>query len=509
MGPNSWLAIDVGTAPVLRARELRFAWERFVSALGRDTADDADPDDVREPIVDSWRRSAEAGIDPTGHQLAPVLADEDEAKMLWAEHPLAHMSALIHECLGAIADEADHLIVVTDGSGMLLSVEGSARLRMRAAETMNFTEGTLWSEPGAGTNAIGTAIAADHAVQVFGPEHFNEVVQRWTCSAAPIHDPDTGRVIGVIDLTGDFSSVHPHSLSVATATVQAVEASLRLGMQEHDLRLRARYGDHVASAPESRALVTATGRPLTKVPASWGADGRLAIPPGGGRVTMPSGEVAIAESVGPSEEVYVVRAAARLATGARPLARLTLLGADRAVLDVDGRTTTLRPRLAEILALLCEHPEGMSASALCAALHGDEGSPGSVRVEVSRLRKLLGPWIDTDRYRLTCDVETDVRRVEGLLRAGDVREAAEAYAGPLLPDSEAPGIVDAREQLDAWLRQAVMTSDDIDALWAWVNGPTGRDDLAAWKRLLAALEFRDPRRSLLAARVGELRRALA
>ena len=55
-----------------------------------------------------------------------------------------------------------------------------------------------------------------------------------------------------------------------------------------------------------------------------------------------------------------------------------------------------------------------------------------MRVEVSRLRKLLGPWIDTDRYRLTCDVETDVRRVEGLLRAGAVREAAEEYPGPLL-----------------------------------------------------------------------------
>ena len=57
----------------------------------------------------------------------------------------------------------------------------------------------------------------------------------------------------------------------------------------------------------------------------------------------------------------------------------------------------------------------MSAEALCADLHGDDGSPSSVRVEVSRLRKLLGPWIDTERYRLTCDVETDVRRVEGLL----------------------------------------------------------------------------------------------
>jgi transcriptional regulator of acetoin/glycerol metabolism len=275
MSSNSWLAIDVGTAPMLRARELRFAWERFVSALGRTGEDEGDPDDVREPIVDSWRRSAAAGIDPTGHQLAPIMADEDETAMLWQEHPLARTAALIHECLAAISGEADHLIVVTDANGLLLSVEGSARLRMKAAEAMNFTEGTLWSEPGAGTNAIGTAIAADHAVQVFGPEHFNEVVQGWTCSAAPIHDPDTGRVLGVIDLTGDFSSVHPHSLAVATATAQAVEASLRLGLQEHDLRLRARYGDRVASAPESRALVTATGRPLTQVPASWGAKGRL------------------------------------------------------------------------------------------------------------------------------------------------------------------------------------------------------------------------------------------
>jgi hypothetical protein len=151
----------------------------------------------------------------------------------------------------------------------------------------------------------------------------------------------------------------------------------------------------------------------------------------------------------------------------------------------------------------------MSAGALCADLHGDEGSPGSVRVEVSRLRKLLGPWIDTDRYRLTCDVETDVRRVEGLLRTGAVREAAEAYTGPLLPGSEAPGIVDAREQLEAWLRQAVMTSGDADALWAWVNCSSGRDDLVAWKRLLSQLAFHDPRRSLCAARVGELRRSLA
>jgi hypothetical protein len=511
MSSKSWLAVEVSTAPTVRALELRSAWERFVAGLGRREEDqESDPDDVREPIVDSWRRSFAAGIDPTGHKLAPVVADEDETRMLWEEHPLARTSKLIHECLAAIAEEADHLVVVTDAKGVLLSVEGSARMRLRAADHMNFTGGALWSERGAGTNAIGTALAVDHAVQVFGPEHFNEVVQRWTCSAAPIHDPDSGRVLGVIDLTGDFSNVHPLSLAVATATAQAVEASLRLGMHEHDLRLWVRYGEHVAVAPESRVLVTPTGRPVTEVPASWGSEGRLAIPAGGGQVTLPSGDVAIVEPVGRAEEAFLVRVAEPAARkGARPHVRLQLLGRERALLELHGHTTKLRPRLGEILALLCAHPEGLSAEALCADLHGDAGRAASVRVEVSRLRKLLGPWIDTDRYRLTCDVETDVRRVEGLLRTGAVRDAAEAYPGPLLPGSEAPAIVDAREQLDAWLRQAVMTSDDAEALWAWVTAPSGRDDLGAWKRLLSHLEFRDPRRSLCASRVGELRRSLA
>jgi hypothetical protein len=510
MSAKSWVAVGVGTAPVLRAQELRFAWERFVAGLGHSDADEGDPDDVREPIVESWRRSFAAGIDPTGHKLAPVVADEDETQLRWEEHPLARTAPLIHACLAAIAEDADHLVVVTDANGVLLLVEGSSRLRLRAADHMNFTEGTLWSEPGAGTNAIGTAIAADHAVQVFGPEHFNEVVQSWTCSAAPIHDPDTGRLLGVIDLTGDFSTVQPHSLAVATATAQAVEASLRLDMQAHDLHLRARYGDQVAMAPESCALFTPSGRPITEVQASWGTKRRLAIPPGGGRLTLASGETAMAESVGPADEAFLVRAVGRPARAtAQPLARLKLLGRERALLEVDGRTTKLRPRLGEILALLCAHPEGLSAGALCADLYGDEGRAASVRVEVSRLRKLLGPWIDTDRYRLTCVVETDVRRVEGLLRTGAVRAAAEAYPGPLLPGSEAPAIVDAREQLDAWMRQAVMTSGDAEALWAWVNSPTGRDDLGAWKRLLSHLAFRDPRRSLGASRVGELRRMLA
>src|SRR3954454_23379008 len=147
-----------------------------------------------------------------------------------------------------------------------------------------------------------------------------------------------------------------------------------------------------------------------------------------------------------------------------------------------GAGSRCAPGSPGVLPLLSAHPEGLSAESLCAHLHGDGGSPSSVRVEVSRLRKVLGPGaLDTDHYRLTCALESDARSVECLLQRGAVREAAEAYTGPLLPDSEAPGVVEERERLESWLHQAVMTADDVEALWAWVLTAHGTEDLPAWK----------------------------
>lgn len=115
--------------------------------------------------------------------------------------------------------------------------------------------------------------------------------------------------------------------------------------------------------------------------------------------------------------------------------------------------------------------------------------------------------IGTDPYRLCTGFESDVRQIDALLRRGAVAEATVRYAGALLPHSEAPGVVRAREALDGWMRSAVVSSDDREALWAWVEGPCGEDDLEAWKRLLSRLEYRDPRRSLAVARVRRLRKA--
>jgi hypothetical protein len=237
----------------------------------------------------------------------------------------------------------------------------------------------------------------------------------------------------------------------------------------------------------------------------WLGSERLVLPPGGGELVLPSGVRVFAQPVG-HEEAYIVRNVESEQTGRpRPRVRLRVLGRDRAVVDMKGRAVTLSRRHTELLALLASHPSGMTSEELAADLYGDAGQPVAARVEVHRLRKVMEGAIDTDPYRLVVDVESDVARIRGLLDRRQVREAAAGYEGALLPHSEAPGIVRERDALDTWLRQAVMTAGDEEALWAWVQCPSGRDDLPAWKRLLAGLDFHDPRRSLAAARVGSLR----
>jgi hypothetical protein len=212
------------------------------------------------------------------------------------------------------------------------------------------------------------------------------------------------------------------------------------------------------------------------------------------------------------EEAYVVSAAREETASPRPAngrsqagLSLSLLGRDRACAELQGSRQQLRLRHSEILTVLCGHPEGMTSEELSVEIYGSHDRAGSIRVEMSRLRKQLGEWIEAEHYRLRPGVVNDFAQVCGLLHRGAVREAVARYPGPLLPASNAPGVVREREALESWLRQSVMSGGDQEALWTWLQTANGIGDLPAWQRLLANLPFQDPRRSLAASRIGQLR----
>lgn len=181
---------------------------------------------VRDIVLESWMRSMSSGVDPEAEVEQQTLSDADLAG-LRSGHPLGEYMPLIRQLLVDGASEAGMLVAVSDAAGRLLWVEGDRRLRSRA-ESILFVPGATWSEQMVGTNAPGTALALDQAVQIRSAEHLARQVTRWSCSAAPIHDPDTGAMLGVLDLTGTDDAANAQSLAMVRATVAAVEAELRL-----------------------------------------------------------------------------------------------------------------------------------------------------------------------------------------------------------------------------------------------------------------------------------------
>ena len=62
--------------------------------------------------------------------------------------------------------------------------------------------------------------------------------------------------------------------------------------------------------------------------------------------------------------------------------------------------------------LLARHPEGLTGDELLCALYEDESvTPVTLRAELSRLRRLLGPELLLSRpYRLAAPVDVRLRR---------------------------------------------------------------------------------------------------
>ena len=165
-----------------------------------------------------------------------------------------------------MADASAHLMVVTDAKGHVLWSEGPRAVRRRA-ERVGLAEGFRWAEESVGTNGMGTALSVGGPVHIQATEHLIRVLHAWSCVAAPITDPDTGKVIGCVDITGTKNSMHPAVIALVQAAARLTEAHLTLEMNRRDEHLRDRYFRHLRG--DASVLVTATGRILAADPDGW------------------------------------------------------------------------------------------------------------------------------------------------------------------------------------------------------------------------------------------------
>ncbi|MFC4012521.1 ATP-binding protein [Nonomuraea purpurea] len=125
----------------------------------------------------------------------------------------------------------------------------------------------------AGTNGLGTALAERRPVLIRGAEHYLESMRMFACAGAPIRDPISGRIQGVLDLTCLERNADPAMLTLAMDAATRIEQRLLEQTCDRERALLRTFLDAQRRATGARAgpLPPHLGGPI-------GADGRIAPP---------------------------------------------------------------------------------------------------------------------------------------------------------------------------------------------------------------------------------------
>ncbi|MCU1633471.1 MAG: putative phytochrome sensor protein [Micrococcaceae bacterium] len=432
MSPSRSIALPDLSSDVLQRRA--FAAHE---ALGQGESVDGN---LRGIVQDSWLRSLTFFPNPSSAH-ASLYCSEEELEAYRQGHPLAAIMPVIDRLLVQPSLDSGMLVAVGDENGRLLWVDGDRQLRRRA-EGMLFMAGADWSEATVGTSAPGTALALQRSVQIAGAEHFNPQVHPWSCTAVPLHDPDSGTVLGVIDITGAAEAVATHTLALVEAAVAAAEAQLSI----HRLQSRLSGTKRHRTAPTAGALYRDSLQILG------------------------------------TDHGVVHAGGASLELSLRHAELLTLLA-----LHPEGLT-------ADQLAVMA-YPENASSTTVRAEM---------LRLRKALTQHGGGIVPQSRPYRLPGELVVDAVQVLNYLRRGAHRMALGIYRGPVLPRSQAPAIVRLRAEVSTLLRDAVLTDGAPETVLQYLALPEAEDDVESWSLALRVLPRRSPRRAVVVAHVERL-----
>ncbi len=221
------------------------------------------PEGLIDPlIVRSWERCLRFGLEEHGPM---VIEDSLDRIALKTEQERNRFLLLqgrpIMEHVYEQIRDSGSMVILADANGLLLETVGDPDFVGRA-DRVSLAAGASWDENQRGTNAIGAALSEEAPVTVLGGEHFLRNNAFLTCCASPIFGPD-GRLIGVLDISGDYRSHQTHTLGLVRLSSSIVEKRLFESVHGRDILVCFHQrADYLGSPKEGIAAVSADGQVL-------------------------------------------------------------------------------------------------------------------------------------------------------------------------------------------------------------------------------------------------------
>ena len=136
----------------------------------------------------------------------------------------------------------DSAVLLTDTDGVIVQMVSSPEFAAEV-EPLGLCAGGIWSETAAGTNGMGTCLAAGSPVSVRREDHFFTRLTELTCSAVPVFEP-SGQIVAVLDVTSRSCLMQQHLLVLLGMTARMIENRLI------DRQFRGAHPLHFHSRPE-------------------------------------------------------------------------------------------------------------------------------------------------------------------------------------------------------------------------------------------------------------------
>lgn len=189
---------------------------------------------IDDRIAQSWQRSLSAGLSPVGRvECEDNLSSSNLQHARHFNHELISHSEPVIEYLFEQVRHSHSMVILADAQGVLMHTLGDLDF-LDKADRVALKCGATWAESQRGTNAIGTAVAEANEIEIHGAEHYLEHHEFLTCAAAPILSAQ-GKLMGILDISGDHRSRHPHTLGLVSTAAQIIENSMVLSASQHQI----------------------------------------------------------------------------------------------------------------------------------------------------------------------------------------------------------------------------------------------------------------------------------
>lgn len=224
-----------------------------------DVKKDMETGEARSIISESWKRSKKYEINPDSAK-APVICTMQEI----SERKVKYSDTLnlirpFMDDLYEIVKGTDSIIAFSDPDGVILELFGDSEIALNAASA-NFIIGANMNEKYSGTNAIGTALVTGSPIQVIGAEHFCVAWHTSHCSSAPIKDPQSGTIMGILTVVGYLKTAHPHSLAlVKTAAGSILKLIEQKGLKYEQYMVNNYFNAAIDSISDGILIVNRVG----------------------------------------------------------------------------------------------------------------------------------------------------------------------------------------------------------------------------------------------------------